>query len=116
MQLESILEEFPPCLCRLLARKGKSRRPYTNKELAELSGLSLDQVGSIAAKTDWDSVRVGDMMAFTKACGLDLSHMKRQRLYIKRQNWTHLRHPPSHNYFKSLMLNLYQSKLAHLHD
>lgn len=117
MQLTSILEEFPPCLCRLLARKpGKSRKPLTSREIANAAGLSRDVVDQISRETSWDSIRIADMISFTRACGLDILHMKRHREYIKRKNWAHLRHSPSQRYLESLMMTLYNHKLTHLHD
>lgn len=116
MPLELVLEEFPPILCRLLARKGKKRRPYSSRELSEISGLSRDMVNMISAQTSWNNVRIKDMLAFTKACGVDLTDLKRQREYIKRKGWAHLKYPPHSRYFESIMNQLYLSKLTHLHD
>lgn len=78
----TILDTFPPSLCRLLARSGGVG--LTDKELAQRAGWSVQKVISIGALPSWESVSVGDMAKFMAACGIYPSNIRHHRRYLKR--------------------------------
>lgn len=66
------VNEIPPCVCRLLARKGW--KPMSHADLAKASGLSKSTVAKISIMLTWDKVTFGSAFKFSKACGVDLLH------------------------------------------
>ena len=78
----SIADEFPPALCRLLARH--KRRGMTDKEVAERAGWSVQRVVWMGTLPSWAEVSVGDMSAFMAACGLHPSTLRHHRRFLKR--------------------------------
>lgn len=46
--------------------------------------MSESKVLKIAKLTSWNSVPIGDAVAFMSACGFDLLHTKRAREYLRR--------------------------------
>jgi len=69
---------FSPCACRLLARtdnaRGNAQRPLTDREIADRSGLALDEVRSLTWAKTWDNVPAPKMIAFSRGCGLDFDN------------------------------------------
>jgi len=83
-----ILNQFPPFICRMMARTTIQKprrhvRPLRESEIARRSGLPLPKVLEIAAKGQWDDVLVDDMFRFLKGCGL-ASQPWRWKQYILR--------------------------------
>lgn len=78
----SIVDEFPPALCRLVARN--RRRGLTDKELAAKVGWSIQKTVHVASAGSWASISVGDMASFMTACGVTPSTIRQQRRYLKR--------------------------------
>lgn len=77
------LNQTPPCLCRLLARKNHGRTLLTVREIADRSGLSRSTVAAVATLTTWNDISVGVMAKFTLGCGVDLLRMRRQKQFFK---------------------------------
>lgn len=80
----SHLDTIPPFLCVAVARRGKRRK--TLVEIAKDSGLSLRKVERIANRLSWRSVKVADVEALSKACGVDLICQSEVRQYLRRQS------------------------------
>lgn len=98
------IDQIPPCLCRLFARKlkPKSKRSRRSKdrrskkqrgypsvaksinEIAAESGLSRKKTGWISRQSSWISVNVGEMMAFSNACGVDLLRPRSKLDHLKK--------------------------------
>ncbi len=78
----SIVDEFPPALCRLVARQG--RRGFTDRELAERTGWSTQKVVHIASAGSWADITVGDMASFMTACGVGPATIRHHRRFLKR--------------------------------
>jgi hypothetical protein len=78
---------FPPAVCRLLARsensRGQSVRPLTDREIADRSGLGLDEVRALAWAKSWNNVPAPTMVAFSKACGLDFDDRQTMRKHLR---------------------------------
>jgi len=90
MSLERKLIEFPPVLCRLLARKieGTKRTvPKTDTDLAKETGLPLAEIKRLSWLCSWDKVEVGVLVRFVTACGCDFSDPRQihtQRMFLGR--------------------------------
>lgn len=84
------LRDFPPCACRLLARRyeGGSRViPLVDDEIAKKSGLPVMLVRSISWRDTWEGVPMEQVRAFTEGCGIyfeDRNNIRRYKSYIKR--------------------------------
>jgi hypothetical protein len=98
--LHVLLQEFPPIVCRLMARDlramGNRQRPLTDKEIARRSGLTEPEVVFISAQHTWEEISVGKMMAFTRGCGIDFDNPRvidQHRRYLTRRlpSWSYLR-------------------------
>ena len=80
------LNDFPPCFCRLLARK-KNGPPLTADEIAErsartpgvISSLNAAQVEAISKQVKWDGIDILDALAFMYGCRVDLTDAKEVR-------------------------------------
>lgn len=75
---------LPPFTVFYLARVGKrsQKRPKL-RDLAKASGLSFRTFTRIARKMSWDSVRLGQIEAFCKACGVDLLRQHAQKDFLR---------------------------------
>lgn len=80
----SHLDTIPPFLCVAVARRGSRRK--TLPEIASDSGLNLRKVERIASRLSWKNVKVADVAAFSKACGVDLICQGDVRQYLRRQS------------------------------
>lgn len=77
--------EYPPILCRLLAR-GNDRKPLTHEQIAVLAKLTWIEVVLISEQIDWRRIDLPSVEAFTKACGVDFTDrrsMNRQSCYLR---------------------------------
>jgi hypothetical protein len=98
-----LLEMFPPCQVRLLARE-RYGKPLTAEQIATSSGLSQREVGLISQMVTWQDVDVEALRRFTHGCGLDLdkpASVKRKLVYLRGQHYTRVdRVPPSFRYLR----------------
>jgi hypothetical protein len=107
-------DNFPPILCRLLARH-RYNRPMTTDEIAKQSGcLSAAEVEAISKATDWKPIKVVEMQAFLRGCKLDFcdpSAMRRVRDYLtKFPTFQYLRKSPQwKSYYMPLLLRWIQN-------
>lgn len=76
----------PPVAVRAYAIRGKKGGPPGDRveriplnELVEKSGISRRRFQQLSYLTSWENVTVGDMCAFSIACGVDIS--KKNPLY-----------------------------------
>lgn len=86
--LESRFRDFPPCLCRYIARH--RGRGLSNEDLASRSGLSTATIRKLSRQTSWDGVSVSVALAYAKACGVDFLRLRRQIDFIKRRKMAHV--------------------------
>lgn len=114
MSLEKILQEFPACLCRLLARE--HGRPLSSRVLASRSGLTRDRVDHISSTNNWQFIRIGEALQFLKACGIELTSLRRHREFIKRNNWGHLAKSRKQSYYVKLMQYWIESRRAYANN
>lgn len=95
------LTEFPPIVCRLLARiptETGGVRAMTAVEIADRAGISEMEVNSLSWMTSWDSVPVTKVRAFTEACGVDLTSREKLRVHVAyvrgSGSWKYLKQSP----------------------
>lgn len=88
----TLIHEFPPGLCRLLARKG--RIGMTDKDLAKATGWTIQKLVHIYSQRSWEKVYVGDMEVLMAACGITEQSARTQRRFLHRT--IHSRQPLSH--------------------
>lgn len=100
LTLREKLSRFPPIACRLLARR-KTRshgvHAMTDEELSTISGLPMARIKAISWSVTWDDIPCSEMLAFTKACGIDFESRRclwRHQLYVKSGAFLHLRRSP----------------------
>lgn len=103
MNLSSLLNEFPPVLCRLLVRPHQSNRQLATRAKWTTQPLTREQVDRISQLTKWDTVTMRDMRAFLFMCGFNLLLMRRHREFIRRANWSHITTPYQRRLFKLLV-------------
>lgn len=108
------LNDFPPCLCRLLARH-RYGPPLTTDEIMQRSnvapGLKVQlnpvQVETFSQSTDWKCIHILEALAFMYGCRVDLTDAKEFRRinsYLsKKPTLSYLR---SHKNWKSYYLPL----------
>ena len=115
--LDIKLSRFPPLVCRLLARRGPKNRqvPLTDAEVSHASGLKLPNVISLSWLTSWDDVTCGDMLAFSKGCGVNFSNalvMRKHTKYIAlTTRFVYLRRSPGWHTRWNPMLEIYKDHL-----
>ena len=69
--------QFPPVLCRLLAKEpGRGGRATASAVIALRTGLPLPQVEALSRATSWDGVTVDVMRVFLQACHCDFCSPK----------------------------------------
>lgn len=73
LTFEERLRRYPPCLCRLLAKK-RWGPPLSSAEIAACSWglLSPAAVDDLAQHISWDNIPLGQVHAFLAGCGIDL--------------------------------------------
>lgn len=78
----TMLERFPPCAVRLLARKrGRNPIALSDVDLMRASGLALSTIRWLSVQTSWDDVSVADMRRFAQACGADFGDRRRMKTH-----------------------------------
>jgi hypothetical protein len=118
---EAKLSEFPPVVCRLLARpraRGQAvNRPLTDSEVAAAAGMSEAEVAAYSLAMSWDMISVRVMLAFTKACDVDLDNqtsLMRHLKYLRRgPKWIHLKNDQQ---WKTRWLPMIQAYARHLRE
>ena len=83
------LDEFPPIICRLLARREITANhkivPLTITEIAENSGLPIGLVKWIAVQKSWKRVRTEHVDPFMKGCGMSYGNLWIHRRFLRYQ-------------------------------
>ena len=77
------LTTLPPYKLRLLARHKWKRRPMTNLQISERSGLALETVRRLSRCRSWNKITVETMLRFSAACGVEMLHQRRAIQFIK---------------------------------
>lgn len=93
------INQFPPVICRLLARERTPTggvRPLTAVAIATRSGLSVMDVNSLSWLGSWDNVPFHLIRPFMEACGVDVTNKE-----ILRTHSCYIRRSPSFKYLKS---------------
>lgn len=85
---------FPPVVCRLMARHpdltAKQQKPLTDEEIAEASGLRVDQVKAISMLYDWEHIPSEVMFRFAFACGIDFrsrDNIRKHMNFSRKVKW-----------------------------
>lgn len=116
LSLQAKLLRFPPAICFVLARTkvpGKGRgvlRPLTVQEISERSGLPEHRVIALSWALSWNDVTCGEMLAFTKGCGIDFNDRRNLQVnwaYVERRKgiYPHLiKHPRYSEYRHRIQL------------
>ncbi len=74
MTVWEVIEKYPPCLIRLLARErkgGKQIRAISDVEIALKSGIPVERIKEISWSMDWEKITVTEMQKYIKGCGFD---------------------------------------------
>lgn len=111
------LQEHPPAMVRLLARRrttGKSVRAMTLQEIAITSGLAFSRTTEISQKLSWDGVDIPEAERFCAGCHFDplsTTDRNRQKAYARAcRRWTLFaylkKHPLWHSEFEPLINRL----------
>ena len=107
-------EEFPPIVCRLLARQvvdACAVRALSNAEIAKSSGMTELEVQSLSHLTSWDDVPVGKMRRFMSACNVDLNSRSNLRLHVayirSTASWKYLKRSPEWTTFFQPLMKAY---------
>ena len=93
-----LLDDFPPCLCRLLARHPKGK-PLTAEEIAGAAGwdqhsgedtpnITPMEVEEISQKTSWGDVQYQKILNFLRGCNLDFDNpntVRRVDSYLRKK-------------------------------
>lgn len=66
------VNQFPPALCRLLARRSRGRVLMSTREIARVSGLTRSTVDKVSKLRNWNAVDLETIHRFTMACGVNL--------------------------------------------
>ncbi len=95
------LEEFPPIVVRLVARRGRAgnSRWIDSAEIAIESDIPLARVQAIGECFDWTDVTVGEVRRFCAACRFDptvFRDREAQRIYLYVCMTRKLSQPPAY--------------------
>lgn len=90
MSLFSIVEKFPPRLCRFLARKAHGQKPMSHRDISKASGLSVGCISKLSMKTSWKGVDIDIVERFSNACGVNLLATSRQKEFLERRKHAHI--------------------------
>lgn len=66
------LNLITPKFCRLVARKGNGKTAMTNREIADVAGISVGTVRRLYSLDNWNRVTAEVIHRYTMACGVDL--------------------------------------------
>lgn len=84
------MNEMPPFLCRLLARRESGQRALSHLEIAERAGLPKSTVADLSFKTSWADVRLDVASRFAAACGVDVLRPASQLYFFRRRRKAYL--------------------------
>lgn len=85
MTLVEFLDQLPPCIVRLIARKpNRHGQRMSLHEIARASGLSYGAVMRLSLKKTWANVPPATIDRFARTCGVDILRPSRARKYLKR--------------------------------
>ncbi len=85
MTLVEFLDELPPCIVRLVARRpNRHGQRMSLHEIARASGLSYGAVMRLSMKKTWANVPPATIDRFARACGVDILRPSRTRKYLRR--------------------------------
>lgn len=78
------LDQYPPVVCRIMARvgRGAASRWLSDEEVAIGSGLTLDRVRQIQLMPDWSGVTLHDLRAFIIGCRFDPTNQMDRRVKV----------------------------------
>ena len=82
MTLLAHIDSIPPYVCVALAKAGSRRMLFA--EIADASGLTPRAVRRIACSLTWGRMRVEDVSAFARTCGVDLLFPSKTVTYLRR--------------------------------
>jgi hypothetical protein len=97
MTIQDKLDNFPPVLVRLLARRKLSRghsEPLTDDEIVERP-LTIAEVCDYSRAVNWNGIPVVKALAFLRGCGLDIDDADAWR-----RTMTYLSLNPTFNYLR----------------
>lgn len=84
------LNDFPPVMCRLLARTPTPQggvRPLTDEEIGHAADITVMEVRGTAWNTSWDRFTLNEVKRYTEACGIyleDRANLRKHTNYIRR--------------------------------
>jgi hypothetical protein len=84
-----VFDEFPPTLCRYLARKNNGRVKMSHSDIARVSGLERSTVAKLSKRTTWSGLTIDTIQRFSLACGVNLLSTARQKDFFKRRKKVH---------------------------
>lgn len=83
--LSQKLNQFPPGLCRFIARKSHGRFPMSHTDVAKVSGLSRALVIKLSNMATWGNTGLLTIEKFTSACGVDPLRPAAAKKYLRRR-------------------------------
>lgn len=91
MSLFATAEQWPPYLCRLVAKKraGSSWVGLSCRDIEQLSGLPRSTVAELSYRKTWEGVPIDIVEKFMKACGVDPLRAKRLVYFLNYRQMTH---------------------------
>lgn len=87
------MNQIPPFLCRVVARKFHGNDGWTAmsvRELSARSGLSRFKVQEISGFRKWDNVSVSDAEKFARACGVNLLQPGSHKKWLRQSSLVHI--------------------------
>lgn len=90
MNLLEYVDQIPPCICRLVARKNHGRNALTHRDLAKLCGISKSYVADLSMRSTWRGVPIEIIQVFGEACGVDFARPNRVRYYLRTYKKIHV--------------------------
>jgi 3,4-dihydroxy-2-butanone 4-phosphate synthase len=90
MTLFEMAEQFPPAVCRYLARKRNGHTPMSHRDLAKIVGISKSQVAVLSLRKSWKGVPIDVVVKFSSACGVDLMRPSQALKYIRKAKRVHI--------------------------
>lgn len=90
MTLLTKLNQLPPFLCRVMARKKKGWAPMSISDLSVVSGLTRSKVAKISVMRSWNDVTLSDADKFSRACGVDLLDLAPAKKWLRQSPLIHI--------------------------
>lgn len=86
----SVCNEFPPCLCRYVARTPDGYHGLTTRDLVSRSGLAACTVKLLSVSTNWNGITLSTLAKFMAACGVNPLQARRVREFARRRRMVHV--------------------------